>query len=815
MTVQTTTNVATGIGNDVTTVFPFNFKLTSETDLVVLDVTTADETYTELTLGSDYTVQGVGSENGGSITLTAPLPIGHKVKMARELDILQQTDLRNQGKFFAETHEEAFDRFIMIAQQLQNAVDRSVKVPITSDTPADELYQEFKDDISQADQAATTAIAAKNEAQSIANKFGDVDSAVTLTEALRDQAAASAAESSASQALATSNADRAELAADTAVGNVDVYDDTAAGLAATTEGEQFQVLSADNTEFIRYRHDAGPTATEVGRYPSAESVNALEDKVRASTGPFFSVTDEAGFLVMEYTAGGLETPEMRAEQGVFTVKGVCEIRGGSAAPDVALLVVDEYGFVGFRSTDNGAAERDASNIAHAMSLRSMLNSSTAPVAYDYNVVLMYGQSLSNGTEGWPALTTTAMEPGNILMIGDSPRPNSGHGTWAPVGTLAWSDLIEVVQSADDTSILTPAEVAALSPGSQNKGETGGAAALHFWRELQLGFRGKLTDPDRKMVFINCGCGGRTVEQLSKGASPELYARITSALTAAKSLADGESKTIGLVGVIYAQGEYNYRPDFGGTTDKAAFKALTAQLFDDIYSDAQSILGAQLPPAFITYQTGGSYTRDSTDLSIGMAQLELSKERDNVYLAAPNYHVVDKNGHLSANGYRWLGHHYGEVMHRVLDRRENWFPLHPIKAQVSGRTIYVDFAVPVPPLQSRPAYNATSPVVRSDLGFKVTDSGGEVALASVSIAGATVVKIELAEDINGAAKLWYAPQSAGGNGNLFDSNSLKALYDFEYNAGTGQYASENIAALVGKPYPLNNPCAAFCIDMEII
>lgn len=644
--------------------------------------------------------------------------------------------------------------------------------------------------------------------------------------AAADAALAESARASAEGAAVQADdaADRAELAADSAVGNADVYDDIAAGLAATAEGDQFQVLSADNTEFVRYRHDVGPVATEVGRYPSAESVSVLANKVRASTGPFFSVTDEAGFSVMEYTAEGLETPEMRAEQGVFTVKGVCEIRGGSAAPDVALLVVDEFGFVGFRSTDNGGAEpsgesfaeRDASNIAHAMSLRSMLNSSTAPVAYDYNLVLMYGQSLSNGTEGWPALTTTAMEPGSILMIGDSPRPNSTHGAWAQVGALAWSDLIEVVQdTASPGVILTPAQIAGLSPGAQNLGETGGAAALHFWRELQLGFRGKLTDPDRKMVFINCGCGGRTVEQLSKGASPELYARITSALTAAKSLADGESKTIGLVGVIYAQGEYNYRPDFGGTTDKAAFKALTAQLFDDIYSDAQSILGAQLPPAFITYQTGGSYTRDSTDLSVGMAQIELSKERDNVYLAAPNYHVVDKNGHLSANGYRWLGHHYGEVMHRVLDRRENWFPLHPIKAQVSGRTIYVDFAVPVPPLQSRPAYNATSPVVRSDLGFKVTDSGGEVALASVSIAGATVVKIELAEDINGAAKLWYAPQSAGGNGNLFDSNSIKALYDFEYNAGTGQYASENIAALVGKPYPLNNPCAAFCIDVEII
>ncbi|MDF2140868.1 hypothetical protein [Paenirhodobacter sp. CAU 1674] len=66
----------------------------------------------------------------------------------------------------------------------------------------------------------------------------------------------------------------AEAARDAAFVNADIYADTAAGLAATAEGDQFQVLSGD--EFIRYRHDTGDVATEVGRFPTAAAVAAID-----------------------------------------------------------------------------------------------------------------------------------------------------------------------------------------------------------------------------------------------------------------------------------------------------------------------------------------------------------------------------------------------------------------------------------------------------------------------------------------------------------------------------------------------------------
>ncbi len=72
--------------------------------------------------------------------------------------------------------------------------------------------------------------------------------------------------------LAAAEADRAETAADAATVNSDAYTDTAAGIAGTVDGEQFQVVEGD--EIVRYRNDAA-TAVEVARYPSAGLVDSF------------------------------------------------------------------------------------------------------------------------------------------------------------------------------------------------------------------------------------------------------------------------------------------------------------------------------------------------------------------------------------------------------------------------------------------------------------------------------------------------------------------------------------------------------------
>ncbi len=136
MTVQTSTNVASFNGNGVTQIFPIAFKFNNDTDLIVMLADDATGFSSLLTLNSDYTVSGEGDEEGGLINVVVAPAVGKRLFVSRVVDILQMTDLRNQGKFFAEVHEDAFDLLTMIAQQHQSDIARSLRVAETDPEPA-------------------------------------------------------------------------------------------------------------------------------------------------------------------------------------------------------------------------------------------------------------------------------------------------------------------------------------------------------------------------------------------------------------------------------------------------------------------------------------------------------------------------------------------------------------------------------------------------------------------------------------------------------------------------------------------------------
>ncbi|EPI4692648.1 hypothetical protein HMPREF3119_04205 [Morganella sp. HMSC11D09] len=116
MTVSTELSHEEYTGNGVTTDFDFRFRIFEAKHLVV---SVADQGGTEriLTNGTDYTLRGVGSYRGGKVILKMPLATGWKIGIARDLPAVQETDLRNQGKFFAEVHEDAFDYLTMLIQK--------------------------------------------------------------------------------------------------------------------------------------------------------------------------------------------------------------------------------------------------------------------------------------------------------------------------------------------------------------------------------------------------------------------------------------------------------------------------------------------------------------------------------------------------------------------------------------------------------------------------------------------------------------------------------------------------------------------------
>ena len=103
MTVSTEVDHNEYTGNGVTTSFPYTFRIFKKTDLVV-QVSDLNGNVTELVLDTGYTVTGAGTYSGGSVVLPSPLAAGWRITIDRVLDVVQETDLRNQGKFFPEVH---------------------------------------------------------------------------------------------------------------------------------------------------------------------------------------------------------------------------------------------------------------------------------------------------------------------------------------------------------------------------------------------------------------------------------------------------------------------------------------------------------------------------------------------------------------------------------------------------------------------------------------------------------------------------------------------------------------------------------------
>ncbi|WP_276120382.1 hypothetical protein [Pararhizobium qamdonense] len=117
-------------GNGVTTVFPYEFKITSAAHMRAF-VTDALDVTTELLLGDgDFSVSGVGEESGGNVTTSQPVAGGNVLWLSRDVPFTQETALGNQGAYFAETVERAFDLATMRDQQLAEKLSRAILTPI-------------------------------------------------------------------------------------------------------------------------------------------------------------------------------------------------------------------------------------------------------------------------------------------------------------------------------------------------------------------------------------------------------------------------------------------------------------------------------------------------------------------------------------------------------------------------------------------------------------------------------------------------------------------------------------------------------------
>jgi len=133
MTISTTIVKNSYSGDGSTTTFSYTFKVLAEGDLTVI-IRSALGTETTKTLNTHYTITGVGDAAGGSIIFTAGnIPSSTEtVVLIRDTAQTQAIDYIANDPFPAESHEEGLDRSVILAQELQEEVNRSIKISRTN-----------------------------------------------------------------------------------------------------------------------------------------------------------------------------------------------------------------------------------------------------------------------------------------------------------------------------------------------------------------------------------------------------------------------------------------------------------------------------------------------------------------------------------------------------------------------------------------------------------------------------------------------------------------------------------------------------------
>ena len=133
MTISSTTNRVSYSGNGATTAFAFSYPFQAQSDLKVLLVLLSTGVETLQTITTHYTISGTTTNgvyaSGGTVNmLTAPSSL-YKVVIYREPALTQTIDLVENGSLPAETLEQGLDKAILIAQRIDERVERSITLP--------------------------------------------------------------------------------------------------------------------------------------------------------------------------------------------------------------------------------------------------------------------------------------------------------------------------------------------------------------------------------------------------------------------------------------------------------------------------------------------------------------------------------------------------------------------------------------------------------------------------------------------------------------------------------------------------------------
>ncbi|MDB6007127.1 MAG: hypothetical protein JWR15_4114, partial [Prosthecobacter sp.] len=381
-------------------------------------------------------------------------------------------------------------------------------------------------------------------------------------------------------------------------------------------------------------------------------------------------------------------------------------------------------------------------------------------------IWLMGQSLCDGSESLPVVTSADTGWGNLAFA-------RGVRTWLPNDHPATPE-----QRAAELFKLVPLQ----AQTNGGLGETvANGLADHWQAALLKNDKSQAAHASSRFLVACAGQGGRQIQELSiadistdartleaKKNGGGYYRTSLDDARRAVAQAKAAGAAFRIAALYWMQGEGNGGPTGGLVPTRWDAELPSAQGMawyrDQLIAyrkqwsaDLCAITGQQGEVPLFTYQTLGP---------AGEAQLMAADADKDIYLVGPHYAVPsainsrtkpDRHGdpiHLSADGERWWGEQVGKVMHRVLERNEDWQPLRPRSAKLSAdrSSILLDFTVPRPPLILDTAFLARQEIAANGgftslAGFRVRDATGALlTLTSLEIAAPTQVRLRFSQPL---------------------------------------------------------------------
>ena len=288
MTVSTTIIKNSHNGNGSTTTFAYQFKILQDSDLQVI-IRSSNGTETTKSLSTHYTVTGAGGNSGTVVFTSGNIPVnGETVVIRRNIPQTQVIDYIANDPFPAETHEEGLDRGTLVAQQISEEADRSIKLSRTNTMASTEFTVGATDranKILSFDSAGELAVA--SELGSFKGNWS-ASTSYAVRDMVKDTStnnifmANTAHTSSGSQPL-TSNTDAAkwDLIVDAATATSAASTATTqAGIATTKAGEAATSAATATTQANTATTQAGIATTKAGE--AATSATGAENAKNAA-----------------------------------------------------------------------------------------------------------------------------------------------------------------------------------------------------------------------------------------------------------------------------------------------------------------------------------------------------------------------------------------------------------------------------------------------------------------------------------------------------------------------------------------------------